>query len=138
MTRVYQYNSHGCQSNVRLYYQDGLLLKVEIETPKEPMPDKKSAPFKLKEEDFIAACIQYKIPYTEVDRAVTFEIFWDKYSKGFPGSSKKKSQERWNKLSVVDQVSAYDFIDQYNAWVKLNGIGRKLCETYLHQEPWRK
>lgn len=139
MTKIYQYFSIGFGSNVTLHYVDGLLSEAKIDAIK--MDDttevKDKAFFFTKEETFIGSCEKYKIKYTELERVVTFEMFWKRYD--YVMSGKKKAQEAWDKLSKLDQVQAYDFIPAYFSHLKLNtNISKKYACTYLNQMMWRK
>lgn len=56
----------------------------------------------------------------EADFEVTFEMFWEAYRKKI---NKLRCIPLWNKLSKVEQVSAYYGISTY--------------DKYLHRESWR-
>lgn len=134
MTRTYEYFSHGCQSNVKLTYRNGLLCMVEIEDNK-PVNEDPNARFLIREEQFIGTCAKFKIPYTEVHREITFDMFWDKYAYKV---DKPEALAKWNKLTKLDQKGAFDFIPTYNTFlIRNSGISRKMPKTYLHNKTWQ-
>ena len=88
----------------------------------------------LKEIDFIAAAKQHKLKYTEVQRVVTFDMFWDKYAQKDCG--RKKAEALWNTLGKADQIRAFDYIDYYNGILKMNSTAKAYATTYLNQKRW--
>ena len=74
---------------------------------------------------------------TEVQTEVTFDQFWKAWFKDRPkdNSSKKRSEVRWNRMTVRDQVKAYSYITTYMGKVK-PGTEPKYAETYLNSEVW--
>jgi len=70
----------------------------------------------------------------QVVKDVDFEMFWSKYNDK-SRSSKKKSRERWNRLSKADQVRAYNHIPIYFRNIP-PGIAAKYAETYLNHALW--
>lgn len=74
-----------------------------------------------------------KLVFSLTDRDITFEMFWNRYNDK-SRSSRKKTEQKWNKLSKADQVKAYCYIPVY---LKNKGeAGLKYAETYLHAELW--
>lgn len=71
---------------------------------------------------------------TEVSQEVTFEMFWDRYNEKTL-SSKKKSMQRWDKMSQRSRQAAYSFIFNYLASLP-QGVRKKYAETYLSSEIW--
>lgn len=72
---------------------------------------------------------------TEIVENVTFEMFWERYDHKTL-SHKKKSQERWNKLSKTEQLKAYNHIPKYFRLLVINGTYKKNAETYLNAQLW--
>ncbi len=131
--KLYQYFSPGYNSNVTLGYRDGLLALVEVDSPIQ-LPKNHMSYFFSNEQDFIQSLQKHKVPYSELTREITFEIFWDKYEYKV---GKTESIDQWKKLSKVDQQAAYYFIPQYNARLKLSNEARRHPATYLHKKTWR-
>lgn len=74
-----------------------------------------------------------KLIFSLTDREITFEMFWNRYNDK-SRSSRKKTEQKWNKLTKADQVKAYCYIPVY---LKNKGeAGLKYAETYLHAELW--
>ncbi|HNW71165.1 MAG TPA: hypothetical protein PKI01_12225 [Bacteroidales bacterium] len=71
---------------------------------------------------------------TEVTTEVTFDMFWNKYDDKI-NSSRKRAQQKWNKMTKTDQIRAYGFIGKYLANLP-TGTRRKYAETYLNAELW--
>lgn len=74
---------------------------------------------------------------TEIFQEVTFEMFWKRYFKDRykDNSSKKRSEQKWKRLSKKDRVAAYNHIGKYMINVQ-PGTQYKLAETYLSAEVW--
>ena len=70
----------------------------------------------------------------EVSEKVTFEMFWIRYDDRL-NSSKKKTQQKWNKMSERDQSEAYNYINTYFLNLPY-GTRKKYAETYLNSEIW--
>jgi hypothetical protein len=131
--KLYQYFSNGYNSNVTLGYRDGLLALVEVDSPIK-LPDDHMSYFYSNEQGFLNSVQKHKIPFSELTREITFEIFWEKYAYKV---GKAEAFEQWKKLSKVDQQAAYYFIPQYNARLKLSNEARRHPATYLHKKTWR-
>lgn len=71
---------------------------------------------------------------TEVTTEVTFDMFWSKYDDKI-NSSRKRAQQKWNKMTKTDQIRAYGFIGKSLANLP-TGTRRKYAETYLNAELW--
>jgi len=72
--------------------------------------------------------------FTEIKQEITFEMFWKKYDDKV-NSSKKKTLIKWNKLSVNEQLKAYNYIQKYFHSIPF-GTRKKYAETYLNAELW--
>lgn len=70
----------------------------------------------------------------EVSEKVTFEMFWTAYDDKL-NSSKKKTFQKWNKMSERDQIEAYRYINTYFLNLPY-GTRKKYAETYLNSEIW--
>lgn len=64
----------------------------------------------------------------------TFEKFWDRYNEK-ARSSKKKTLQKWNRMSQTQRDLAFDYIYQYERNL-LGGTAKKYAETYLNAELW--
>lgn len=80
MIKQYQYKSAGFNCNVKLSYRDGLLLAAEIENPQAEYITKPKAFFIVSEVDFLNSCKENKIDFIQIDREVSFDMFWEKYA----------------------------------------------------------
>ena len=74
-----------------------------------------------------------KVTVTEVIYEITFDMFWSRYNDK-ERSSKKRSQEKWNKLNAGNQAKAYHHILKY--FRTKGNAEKKYCETYLAAELW--
>ena len=74
---------------------------------------------------------------TEIFQEITFGMFWERYFKNRykDNSSKKKSEQRWNKMSKKERLAAYNHIGKYFNNIR-QGTEPKLAETYLNAELW--
>lgn len=88
----------------------------------------------VNENEFITAATNNKLKFTEVERLVTFEMFWDSYKQKDCGRT--KAEQTWNKLSKADQVQAFDFINAFNGILKLSGTAKPYATTYLNSKRW--
>lgn len=66
--------------------------------------------------------------------SVTFEMFWMRYDDKL-NSSKKRTEQKWNKMSPLEQKRAYEHIPKYFAHIPY-GIRKKYAEKYLNDELW--
>ena len=72
--------------------------------------------------------------FTEIKQEITFDMFWNRYDDKL-NSSRKRSLQRWDKMSTTDQVRAYRYIGTYFNNMP-NGTRKKYAETYLNAELW--
>lgn len=84
--------------------------------------------------DNIGVYAQAKLGVYEVIDSVTFDMFWRRYDDKL-NSSRKRTLAKWDKMSVKDRVSAYNFIPKYFANIP-TGTRKKYAETYLNSELW--
>lgn len=71
---------------------------------------------------------------TEVTTEVTFEMFWDRYDDKI-NSSRKRTMQKWNRMTKTDQLRAYNYINRYLNNLP-SGTRKKYAETYLNSELW--
>ena len=71
---------------------------------------------------------------TEVVVEITFEMFWHKYNDKV-NSSRKKTQQKWDRMTKAEQVKAYRYIGYYFSTLP-QGTRKKYAETYLNAELW--
>jgi hypothetical protein len=74
------------------------------------------------------------VTITEVKHEVTFEMFWEKYDDRV-NSSKKRTFQKWEKMTAADRARAYWFIPKYFGALP-QGTRKKFAETYLNAELW--
>lgn len=67
-------------------------------------------------------------------KAVSFDEFWNRYGEK-TRSSKKKSQQKWNRMSQAQRDRAYNYITTYERHIPY-GVSKKYAETYLNAELW--
>lgn len=65
---------------------------------------------------------------------ISFEMFWNKYDSK-TSSSRKRTLAKWDKMTVGEQVKAFNYINQYIPNIK-PGVEKKYAETYLNAELW--
>jgi len=71
---------------------------------------------------------------TDVTQPVTFDMFWNRYDDKIT-TNKKRTEKRWDSLSKIDQVKAFNYIQRY--FLHLPAGTRKLYpETYLNSGMW--
>lgn len=70
----------------------------------------------------------------EVTFEPRFDDFWIKYDDRTT-SSRKRSLAKWNRMSKMDQLKAYRYINRYFAEIPY-GTRKKFAETYLNSELW--
>ncbi len=71
---------------------------------------------------------------TEVKQDITFDMFWLRYDDKI-NSSRKKTLQKWNKMTPVDQARAYRFVPRYFGNIP-PGTRKKYATTYLNDELW--
>lgn len=136
MTKIYQYFSKGFNCNIVLWYRDGILCKVEIEDPQLEFAKERKSYFITHEADFLSGCKNNNIPFTEVQREVTFDMFWKKYN--YAASGKIPAQNAWKKLTVQEQQQAFDYIAMYEGHLKQTQTAKKYGSTYLNSKIYIK
>ena len=72
--------------------------------------------------------------FTEIAQVVTFDMFWKQYDDKF-NSSRKKTEIKWNKMPVTEQLKAFRHINRYFSSIP-QGTRKKYAETYLNAELW--
>jgi hypothetical protein len=136
--KTYQYYSTIFGSEVQVMYnQSGLLTGFTVLHNVEKINsqlDQFKNWFRL--EDFLIEAKKHSLKVTEIDRVVTFEMFWEKYKQKDCG--RKKGEASWKELSKADQVKAFDFIDYFNGILKMNATAKPYATTYLNQKRWER
>lgn len=74
------------------------------------------------------------VTITEVKQEVTFDMFWERYDDKV-NSSKKRTRQRWEKMTPADRARAYWYIGKYLGSIP-PGTRKKFAETYLNAELW--
>lgn len=132
--KVYEVISPAYGGPVQVTFDDGVLVKFEVITTPQITPSLDKIRLSIRESDFMAEMSAWKMAVKEVDRAVTFDMFWTRYNYKV---DKALALQEWNKMSRADQVAAYDFIPVYEAQLKLNGgLAKKYAVRYLKHKPW--
>ena len=72
--------------------------------------------------------------FTEIKQEITFEMFWNKYDDK-ANSSKIKTEKKWNKMPISEQIKAYNHIQKYFSVIPF-GTRKKYATTYLNDELW--
>jgi hypothetical protein len=65
---------------------------------------------------------------------VSFSQFWDRYKYRV---NKQAAIKAWAKLSLVDQMEAYDHIPRYDEYLGATSIAKAHASTYLNQKRWQ-
>lgn len=74
------------------------------------------------------------VKLVEINQDVTFEMFWNVYNDKV-NSSKIKARRAWQRMTLGNQVAAFNYISKYLANLP-QGVRKKYAETYLHAELW--
>jgi len=74
------------------------------------------------------------VTITEFRQDITFDMFWQKYDDRI-NSSKKRTKQKWDKMTAADQARAYWFVPKYIGSIPA-GTRKKFAETYLNAELW--
>jgi hypothetical protein len=72
--------------------------------------------------------------FTELQREITFEMFWNRYDPPANSKKKKKALPRWNKMSKAERAKAFYYIAKYEG--NMRGEAKMYAETYLNSELW--
>lgn len=132
--KIYELHSDAFGCKVRLSYNDsGVLMNYEVMNPELNQVAAKAIKLFITEEYFKEIVKELGLKYTEIDRAITFDIFWKRYAYT---PDKKLAIDAWAKLSKEEQVLAYDFIPRYDTQLKQSGFNRKYAVRYLKDKPW--
>lgn len=136
--KTYQYHSaiFGCEVQ-STYNKHGLLIGFNVINGNDVAAVNLSSGMLknyVNELDFLAVAKQNNLKLTQVERVVTFELFWDAYKQKDCGRT--KAEQVWNKLSKADQVEAFDFIAAFNGILKMNGTAKPYATTYLNSKRW--
>lgn len=134
--KTYQYHSAKFGSDVQVTYNkhgllSGFTVLNDVERIHSQLPEFTNY---FKESDFLFSAKTHNLKITEVERKVTFEMFWEQYKEKNCGVTKAK--QAWEKLSKADQVEAVDFITAFNGILKLNNTAKPYATTYLNQKRW--
>ena len=136
--RTYLYFSSKFDRDIKMTFNaSGILTSFEVVNGDElttvsadPMA------FPTKEATFLTNTAAKKVKVTELERVVTFVMFWDKYA--YKDCGKSKCEASWNKLSKEDQIKAFDYIVVYDRRLKMNGLAKLYATTYLNKKPWEQ
>ncbi len=139
--KTYQYHSSYFGTTVQVTYnKNGFLVGFSVNEPHQLEGlnvDVNTHPYFKNwatEAVFVSECKQRNVKLTQVDRAVTFEMFWQAY--GNKDCGRMKAELSWNKLSKTDQIEAFDFIPALNSKLKLSQLAKPYATTYLNQRRW--
>lgn len=134
----YQLTSTAFEGAVDLFFDDlGMLQKFDLTGAtlskaqqewilREMQPDLKDLKQQLLESD--------TAKITEITTEISFDMFWIRYDDKL-NSSKKRAQQKWNRMNKTDQLKAYNYIGIYLRNLPV-GTRRKYAETYLNAEIW--
>ena len=134
--KTYQYYSQIFNSEVQISYNEiGILQAFTVLNTVEKL-NTHLTEFKnyFSHDDFITSAQTHKLKLTEIERVVTFDMFWEKYKEKNCGRT--KGEAAWKQLSKVDQIKAYDFIEAFNGILKNNSTAKPYATTYLNQKRW--
>jgi hypothetical protein len=134
--KTYQYHSVIFDSDVQVSYNRNGILQGFTVMNQPNKVQSQLAEFKnwFKEVDFLFAAKTHKLKLTEVERDVTFELFWEAYKEKNCGRT--KAEAAWNKLTKAEMIEAFDFIGAFNGILKMNGTAKPYATSYLNQKRW--
>lgn len=137
---IYQYHSIKFGSPVQVTYnKHGILTGFTVmnnEQVEKIHSHKDVFENYFREVDFLASAKQHGLKLTQIERTITFDMFWDAYQEKNCG--RKKAEAVWTKLSKADQLGAYDYIPAFNGILKMNGTAKPYATSYLNQTRWIK
>lgn len=138
MIKQYQFYSTSLQTKVIVSYYDGKLKSFELEVLAENVEFEKDklVKFLMYEETFLQESKSRKIAIIQLNREVTFDMFWDRYK--YKTSGKDEAQRAWKKLSKDNQLAAYDYIPVYESILKQNPVAKQHGSSYLNAKRWIK
>lgn len=70
---------------------------------------------------------------TKGEPDLSFENFWQTYNKK---AKKEVCRKLWEKLKTDDKFNAIAFIKRFDNWLRKEGTGKPLPDTYLRQKRW--
>jgi hypothetical protein len=136
--KTYQYHSKIFNADVQATYnQAGILVGFTVLNGNVvERIDLESGVLKnyAHEASFLENATKNKLKLTEIERVVTFEMFWNTYKQKDCGRT--KAEAIWDKLSKADQLGAYDFIPAFDGILKLNGTAKPYATTYINSKRW--
>lgn len=129
--KIYQLPSTIFQCDVRITYNDhGTLINFEVMNPDaKPENATETSRLYVTENGFKEAVKHFGLKVIEVQREITFDMFWKRYN--YP-LDKQPAQKAWMKLSKDSQIRAYDYIPMYESQRKSTGSNKKYPATYLN------
>lgn len=136
MIKSYKYYSQTLQANITISFYEGAFKSVDIELGHEVVKKDGLVKFLANEAEFLKEAKDRNIQLIELDREVTFEMFWDAYK--YKTSGKIEAEKAWKKLTKDDQIAAFDYIPVYNSILKTNKANRLHGSTYLNAKRWIK
>ncbi|MEI6899429.1 MAG: hypothetical protein WCL00_06095 [Bacteroidota bacterium] len=69
----------------------------------------------------------------EVQQEVTFEMFWDGYSKKI---NRLRAESLWKKMNEAERIQCYNSLKSYNRCLERTGRYKQDPETYLRGRGW--
>lgn len=136
--KVYSLTSTRFQGEILFTFNDnellcGLQIEAELSESQHIFLLKK-IPREIVELDNFKKLKDSSVTITEVSQDITFDMFWNKYDEKIR-SSKKRAEQKWNKMPKGEQNKAYAYIPKYNRSLT-TGISKKYAESYLNAELW--
>jgi LAS superfamily LD-carboxypeptidase LdcB len=123
----------------------GLLIGVELnDEPSPEATDDEEAKRIIKHfwtnapvnsDDLLHRAKVHGIKITEIPTDLSFEAFWNKYNYK-DGGSKKKTKEKYDKLSATDKAAAITYINIYNSSLARQMVAKAHALTYLNGARW--
>lgn len=135
--RIYQVHSTTFGADVQLTFnQNGILIGYQVIGEElATVPSGTNIRLSVLEIEFLALMKTHNMKVTEVDRKITFDMFWNRYAHKV---DKKEALAKWNSLSKDDQIEAFDHIPIYEAMLKRSPYARNKVDPlrYLKKERW--
>lgn len=138
MSTTYSLTSNSFEGEVLFHFNEARLLEkfdftAATLTEKQQTFILRNLPRELAELHKLAESSS-NLSLQELTTEVSFEQFWNRYNEKIR-SSKKKAARVWDRLSKIDQVKAFNYINKYEINL-LPGTAKKYAETYLGAELW--
>lgn len=133
MEKVYTVRSKNSGTVVQYTYKAGILSGVNILNDNVQYNVAEKVFTKTLyglEEEFLEFLQKHSAVFELNERHPTFEDFWSKWLKKV---KKVEAEKQWKKLSIAEQIQAYNYLSQYNRRKMQNGEYIQNPDSWLRQ-----